>query len=94
MTVYVDDAAIPFRGRICFHMTADSLAELHRFAQQLELSPRWFHRGARHPHYDVDEATRARALAAGAQAVDRRTLVRLALMLRRELEGDGAPQNW
>lgn len=82
MAVYVDDAAILYRGRPRYHMTADSLEELHAFAQRLGIHPGWFHRGARHPHYDIHEDERTHALALGAQQVDRRTIVRVARRLR------------
>jgi hypothetical protein len=82
MAVYVDDAAIILRGTPRFHMTADSLDELHSFAQEQGIAKSSFHRGARHPHYDVTDVQRDKVLAAGAHAVRPRDIVRLANKLR------------
>lgn len=81
MAAYVDDAAIAFRGKPRFHLTADSVDELHTFAAAVGIARCWFHRGARHPHYDVTADERLAAIAAGAHAVDARTLVRVARRL-------------
>lgn len=78
MTVYVDDAAKPWKGKPRFHMTDDSLAELHAFACAIQVNRCWFHRDARHPHYDVTEAQRVAALTDGARAVSQRELVLIA----------------
>lgn len=77
--VYVDNAEVPKYGRSWFHLTADSLDELHVFAASIQVSPRAFHRGARHPHYDITAAQRFRALRDGANAVTSREVVRVAL---------------
>ena len=79
--VYVDDAAIMWRGKKRFHMTADSLEELHAFAAQIDIKPCWFHRGARHPHYDITEPQRLQVIESGGQAVSQRELLRVALRL-------------
>lgn len=81
MTAYVDDAAKLWKGKPRFHMTADSLEELHAFACAIQVNRCWFHRGARHPHYDITEAQRAVALKHGARAVSQRELVRVALKI-------------
>jgi len=82
MAVYVDDAAIILRGTPRFHMTADSLEELHTFAQAQGIARSSFHRGARHPHYDVTDEQREKVLAAGAHAVRPRDIVKIANKLR------------
>jgi hypothetical protein len=74
MAVYVDDASIPAEVRNgprvhnsrWSHLTADTADELHAFAQRLGLRREWFQDG-RHPHYDVTEGKRHRALQLGAQ---------------------------
>jgi hypothetical protein len=48
------------------------LEELHQFAERLGIPRRGFHGD----HYDLPEEHRADALAAGAQPVDSRTLLR------------------
>lgn len=73
MTVLVDAAVWPWRGRRWAHLVSDtSLAELHAFAAAIGVDPRLFEGD----HYDVDTDMRADALAAGAVAVDSRELVR------------------
>lgn len=79
--VYVDDAGILWRGKKRYHMTADSLDELHAFATQVGINPCWFHRGTTHPHYDITEVQREDVLAAGGNAVTKRELLRLATRL-------------
>lgn len=75
--VYVDDAEVPKNGRGWFHLAADSIDELHAFAAEINLSARAFHRGARHPHYDITEAQRMRAIGEGALPVKARDIVRI-----------------
>lgn len=35
------------------HLVADTVSELHNFAQQLGLKRCWFQTARKHPHYDV-----------------------------------------
>ena len=76
--VYVDDADVLKYGRRWFHLTADSLSELHTFAARAGIPARAFHRGARHPHYDITAAQRLNALRSGAHPVSPREIVRIA----------------
>ncbi len=76
--VYVDDADVSKYGRGWFHLTADSLDELHAFAAYAGIPIRAFHRGARHPHYDITAAQRLNALRNGARPVSPREVVRIA----------------
>ena len=76
--VYVDDAEVSKYGRSWYHLTADNLEELHAFAARIGLSARSFHRGARHPHYDVTAIRRLDALHSGARPVTAREVVRIA----------------
>jgi len=76
--VYVDDADVPKYGRGWCHLTADSLGELHAFAARIGLPARAFHRGARHPHYDITADQRLNALRSGAHPVSPREVVRIA----------------
>ena len=71
VTVYVDTARHPFRGYIMCHMVADSLEELHAMADKIGMERRWFQAPpkASHPHYDIPEDRREKALALGAQEV-------------------------
>lgn len=81
MAVYVDNAAVMFKGKPRYHLTADSLAELHAFTAMVGVARCWFHAHARHPHYDVTAEQRTAALTAGAHAVNSRELVRIARKL-------------
>ena len=72
--VYVDSAihkkSPNGRKRYC-HMTADSLEELHSFAEKIGVKKCWFERSRRGvAHYDLDETARARALEQGASVAD------------------------
>jgi len=75
MTVYVDDAVHPWRGRLWAHLFSSDLDELHAFAARLGLSRSWFQRPpkASWPHYDVTDAKRAEAIGRGALPADRCT---------------------
>lgn len=81
--VYVDDAGILWRGKKRYHMTADTIEELHAAAAAAGIKPCWYHRGAAHPHYDVTAEQRGAAVAQGAREVSQRELVRIAVKLRR-----------
>ena len=72
MTILVDSAVWPWRGRLWAHLISDaSLDELHAFAARLALPERSF--GG--DHYDVTDELRDCAIAEGAQPVDSRAIV-------------------
>jgi len=76
MSVYVDDARIPFgRMKMC-HMVADTIEELHEMAERLGLR-RWFQAHASFPHYDICLSKREHAITLGAKPITRRELVDL-----------------
>lgn len=74
MAVYVDDVRIPAQlGRWparWSHLTADTDAELHDFADRLGLQRAWFqdHTDPLRRHYDVTDTKRREAIALGAVA--------------------------
>jgi hypothetical protein len=73
VTILVDPAVWPWRGRRWAHLVSDaSHAELHAFAAELGLERRWF----QGDHYDVPAEVRERAIAAGAEPVSSAELVR------------------
>jgi hypothetical protein len=86
MAVYVDNARIPTRvGRLTArwsHMTADTPAELVAFAIRIGLRGSWFQAACKSPscdpcphwHFDVTDATRRKAIAAGAKPISLREL--------------------
>lgn len=75
--VYVDDANIQKHGYSWFHLMGDTIEELHAFAAAVGIPARAFHREARHPHYDVTDRQRQRALRHGAKAISEREAVRI-----------------
>jgi hypothetical protein len=71
--ILVDQPIWPAHGRKFAHLVSDaSHDELHAFAARLGLPDRAFHRD----HYDLPDAWWDRAVAAGAEPVDPRVLVR------------------
>lgn len=82
MAVYVDKARNPLGRMKMSHMLADSLDELHAMADRIGLKRAWFQRGST-PHYDVCQAKRKLAIAAGAIEIDRRQTVELIRRWRR-----------
>lgn len=71
MAAYVDDAIWPWRGKQWAHLMADSLDELHEFAQRLGLRRNWFQGRASGAHYDITAAKRESALRLGAVPLSR-----------------------
>lgn len=56
MSVYIDfPRKVKFRGRsiLTSHLMADTIEELHEFAECLGLKREWFQDHPKHPHYDV-----------------------------------------
>jgi UDPglucose--hexose-1-phosphate uridylyltransferase len=73
LTVLVDEAVWPWRGRRWAHLVSDeSLAELHAFAAEIGI-PRQVFQG---DHYDVHAELREKALEHGATPVGARELAR------------------
>jgi hypothetical protein len=71
LSVYVDDASVPWRGQRWAHLMADTLEELHAFAAALGLPRRAFQDKTSGAHYDITLAMREQALALGAVPVSR-----------------------
>ena len=72
MTVLVDPAVWPWRGRRWAHLVSDrSYQELHEFAERLGVPRRAF----QGDHYDIPAELREQALALGAEAVPARVLL-------------------
>lgn len=78
MTVYVDNANILWKGKKRFHMTADTLKELHEFAESIKISVCWFDSNKKHPHYDITEEQKLNAIKYGALLVSSKTIVKIA----------------
>lgn len=71
--ILIDPPQVPSRGRLWSHLASDvSYAELHEFAGQVGIPERGFDGD----HYDVPAEWYADMLAAGAEGVPSRELVR------------------
>ena len=86
MSVYVDRAKVPFKGKEWCHLMADTLEELHHFANMLGIDSRLFHRSASYPHYDITLQMRVIAIAHGAIDADRKTIIACGKRLKVELK--------
>lgn len=76
MTVWVDDAAIPYKGRDRFHLAASSSEELHEFARAIGVKRCWYRvKAGKFPHYDITGPDRLLAIAHGAVPTSTRALV-------------------
>jgi hypothetical protein len=88
MSVYVDDAAILFKGKLRFHMCADSLQELHDFALKMNIKRCWYHPVKSHPHYDITEEQRHHIIQHGALAISQKELLFVAKKLAQALKAN------
>jgi Protein of unknown function (DUF4031) len=82
VTVYVDNAGIPWRGHHWAHLLGSDLDELHALAAEIGLRRAWFQDHGRYPHYDVTTDKRAEAVTAGAVAFYDRRIPQDVLMKR------------
>lgn len=106
MTVYVDNFRAPatvgrIRGRWS-HLTADTVEELHEFAERLGQKREWFQARCKyakcaivfsdgacvHYHYDVVDAKRIEAIEMGAESIDIREMGALISERRRKLRSE------
>lgn len=93
MSVYVDDARIPYgRMKMC-HMLADTREELEAMARKIGLpsSATLQSPGQPNEHIDVSATYRAKAVQAGAIEVDSRALVKL---IRSKRAVPDSPPDW
>lgn len=73
MALLIDPPLVPWRGRLWSHLASDaSYDELHAFAASLGLPRRAFDRD----HYDVPDELFETVVAAGAEVVRSRDIVR------------------
>lgn len=75
MGVYVDKAKNPFRGMKTCHLVADTLDELHAFADKIGLKREWCQYSVNLPHYDISQSKRREALRNGAKEISNIQLV-------------------
>ncbi len=110
MTAYVDDARIPAtvgrtRGRWS-HLTADTPDELHALADRIGMRRSWFQPRCKSPsgptvdgvcahfHYDLVDARRAAAIAAGATPIGIREMGALTSARRAAFRDGRRPGSW
>ncbi len=78
MSVYIDEAAIPFGRMLMNHMVADTTEELDAMADKIGVARKWCQkRGTTREHYDVAMSKRALAIEHGALPVDGKDIVRI-----------------
>jgi uncharacterized protein DUF4031 len=87
MSVYVDEllkhgGSASFHWVHSCHLYADSLHELHEFAEGLGLKRQWFQDKEGFPHYDLTVGKRAMAVKRGAMEKDRFHAVNFSRALR------------
>lgn len=92
MAVYVDNAKVKWRGRQWCHLVADTIEELHEFANQLGMQRKWFQHAASYPHYDVTVEVREIALSTGAIEGDRIKIISCARKMKAQLHREIAPR--
>lgn len=74
MTVYIDNAYLPYgRMKMC-HMIADTEEELHQMALNIGMKRSWYQPKS-FPHYDVCVSRRKLAVELGAVELTERELV-------------------
>jgi hypothetical protein len=91
MSVYVDDAVTLWRGQRWAHLMADTLDELHAFADRLGIPRRAFQNKTSGAHYDLPADVREHAIQLGAIPISRhrdRDLVR-AVIRNAKAQGRG-----
>jgi hypothetical protein len=73
MTVYVDDANIPFRGMIMSHLWADTLPELLAMVDAIGVQRRWLQRPPKTSwvHFDISFGKKKIAIAKGTVLTDK-----------------------
>lgn len=92
MTVYVDDAVTLWRGHRWAHLMADTLDELHKFAQHLGLRRDKFQDKTSGAHYDVPAQLRDEAIGLGAIAISRHHDRELLRSVIRNAKAQGSAQ--
>lgn len=75
MSVYVDNAGILWKGKKRYHLTADSLDEMHSFCVKIKVNKCWFDANPKHPHYDITLEQRESAISNGAFLVSSKNLL-------------------
>lgn len=83
MAVCVGNDFSWWKNKKWWHLMADTVGELHEFADKIGLKKEWFQPNSA-PHYDVTAYYRQKAVKAGAAELDRAGIVSLCRMYRAE----------
>lgn len=86
MTIYLDKIKYKWRERYWTHMVADSIDELHIFANSIGVKYEFFDENPIHPHYDVNMMQVQVALMNGAVFIDKRELIKIVKKLALQIE--------
>ena len=83
MTVYVDNAMMPYRGMIMCHMLADTTDGLQMMAHAIGVSSQHIQKeGLPDEHFDVCQAMRRKAVKYGAKEITTRQMVAIVRVKR------------
>lgn len=87
MTVYVDDAFIPYRNMKMCHMVADTTEELLAMADMIGVQRKWIQKkGFADEHFDVAASKRQIAINLGAVPISYRNMGRFTLARRSDID--------
>lgn len=87
MSVYVDDARLPFGRMLMCHMVADTRVELDQMADRIGVARKWIQfPGTPREHYDICLSKRAIAVTHGAVEVEGVDIARIIQVRRRGLD--------
>ena len=83
MSVYIDNARLPYGRMLMSHMIADTIEELDSMANRIGISHKWRQKGhydicqskRKLAHYDICQSKRKLAIAYGAISVSQREIV-------------------
>ena len=85
MSIYIDQSVdygygavkeVPYARYWC-HMFADTVEELHEFANRIGMKREWFQEDSKIPHYDLTKSRRNIAMRNGAIEISTKEYLRL-----------------
>lgn len=74
--VYVGILEFSYRGMLMSHMSSPDIEELHKMADTIGVSRKWFQNDKQHPHYDICKSKKQKAIRAGAVEVSDKELIK------------------
>jgi hypothetical protein len=75
--VYVGNLEFGFGRMLMSHMGSPDIDALHKMADAIGISRKWFQDIPHHPHYDISKGKKALAIKLGAVEVSDRELIKL-----------------